>query len=511
MAWWLITLIGLGALVVLVAIYDIIQTADPVVRNFPVVGHFRKLLSSSGPKLRQYIVASNDEERPFSRDQRTWVYGTAAGEGAYFGFGTDTVIDRDSHVLIKQSTFPDMTPIGENAPLPCAKVMGEWRGRKHQFRPESVVYVSAMSYGSLSAPAVQAINRGCDIAGALHNTGEGGIADHHRLGGSLIFQFGTGYFGCRDTDGGFSLDRLAETVQSADVRCIEMKLSQGAKPGLGGVLPGKKVTPEIAAARGLPVGQTVISPNRHTAFDSVDSMIDLIEAIADRTGLPVGIKSAVGQQNFWDELALRMASRREGPDFITVDGGEGGTGAAPLAFSDHVSLPFRAGFSRAYAPFVEHDLNTDIVFGGSGRLGFPAEALLAFGLGVDMVGVAREAMLALGCIQAQRCHDGHCPTGITTHNKWLVRGLDPTDKATRLANYLVSFRSELLKLSHACGVIHPALVNADMIEIFDQPHDWATARELFAGGRELPCITRPQHDQLHDVMVELGRSGASAH
>ncbi|MEM7094013.1 MAG: FMN-binding glutamate synthase family protein [Actinomycetota bacterium] len=509
MAWWIITLIVIGAAVVLMAIRDLTQKKDPVLRTFPVAGRFRSLLGSAGPKLRQYIVASNDEERPFSRDQRRWVYDTADKKSAYFGFGTDADIDRDSHVIIKHSVFPDTTPIGENAPVPCAKVLGEWRERPGKFRPESVVYVSAMSYGSLSGRAVEAINRGCDIAGALHNTGEGGIADHHRHGAGLMFQFGTGYFGCRNPDGSLSIGRLAETAKSANVRCIEMKLSQGAKPGLGGVLPGKKVTAEIAEARGLPKGQTVYSPNRHTAFDSVDGMIDVIEQIADATGLPVGIKSAVGQQGFWTELAERMATRQEGPDFITVDGGEGGTGAAPLAFSDHVSLPFRAGFARAYTPFVERDLHTEIVFGGSGRLGFPAEALLAFGLGVDMVGVAREALLALGCIQAQRCHDGHCPTGITTHNRWLTRGLDPTDKATRLANYLVSFRSELLKLSHACGVVHPALVTADMIEIFDQPHEWATAAELFGGSAESSSITGGQQEQLHEVMVELGHTASS--
>lgn len=504
MAWWLIALIVVAVIVVVVAIFDLVQVKDPVLRTFPVVGHFRKVLSSSGPKLRQYIVAANDEERPFSRDQRRWVYDSAEKRSAYFGFGTDTVIDRDSHVIIKQSAFPDTTPIGENAPLPVAKVMGAWRDRPGAFRPESAVYVSAMSYGSLSGRAVEAINRGCKIAAALHNTGEGGIADHHRHGAGLIFQFGTGYFGCRNADGSFSLDRLVETVASADVRCIEVKLSQGAKPGLGGVLPGKKVTKEIAAARGLPVGQTVISPNRHSAFDDIDGLIDMVESIADATGKPVGIKSAVGQQDFWSDLATRMAARQEGPDFVTVDGGEGGTGAAPLSFSDHVSLPFRSAFSRAYQPFVDVGLNTEIVFGGSGRLGFPAEALLAFALGVDMVGVAREPMLALGCIQAQRCHDGHCPTGITTHNKWLVRGLDPTDKATKLANYLVSFRSELIKLSHACGAVHPALVTPEMVEIFEEPHRSATASALFTNGTSIPAISDGQAAQIRDVMVSLG-------
>ncbi len=479
MALWLISLLIVVALVVCVAIYDIVQPKDPVLRTFPVVGHFRKALSSSGPKLRQYIVAANDEERPFSRDQRRWVYDTSDKQSSYFGFGTDNTIDRDSHLIVKHSAFPDMTPIGENAPLPCAKILGEWRNRPHAFRPESMVYVSAMSYGSLSARAVEAINRGCDIASALHNTGEGGIADHHRHGAGLIYQLGTGYFGCRNADGTFSLDRLVETVASANVLAIEVKLSQGAKPGLGGVLPGKKVTPEIAAARGLPVGKTVYSPNRHSAFHDVDGLIDMLESIANATGKPVGIKSAVGQHEFWQELASRVDSRNMGPDFITIDGGEGGTGAAPLAFSDHVSLPFRAAFARAHRPFVERGLDDRIVFGGSGRLGFPAEALLAVAMGVDMIGVAREPMLALGCIQAQRCHDGHCPTGITTHNKWLVRGLDPTDKATRLANYLVGLRSEMIKLSHACGVPHPSLVTADMVELFEEPHRSATARSLY--------------------------------
>ncbi len=511
MAWWLVLLIVLAAFVLVVAVHDVVQTRDPVIRNFPVVGHFRTMLAKSGPKLRQYIVAANNEERPFSRDQRTWVYRTADGGNAYFGFGTDTMIDRDSNIIIKQSTFPDMTPIGLGAPVPCAKVMGEWRDRKLKFRPESVLYVSAMSYGSMSANAVEALNRGCAISGALHNTGEGGIAHPHRNGGKLIFQFGTGYFGCRNPDGTFSLGRLLESVASANVDCIEVKLSQGAKPGLGGVLPGTKVTVTIAEARGVRVGETVHSPNRHSAFADVDGLIDFVELIADATGLPVGIKSAVGQQAFWNELAIRMAAREQGPDFIAVDGGEGGTGAAPLAFSDHVSLPFRAGFARARRPFVEAGLHQKLVFAGSGRLGFPADALLAFAMGADMIGLAREPMLALGCIQAQRCHDGHCPTGITTHNRWLVRGLDPTDKATKLANYLVGLRGEILKLSHACGVVHPALVTADMIELIDDPHHSNTIATLFDIEPSSTSIDEAQAQRITEIMVNAGRSAIGTH
>ena len=300
-------------------------------------------------------------------------------------------------------------------------------------------------------------------------------------------------------------------MASAEVGCIEVKLSQGAKPGLGGVLPGKKVTPAIAEARGVEIGQTVFSPNRHSAFHDVDGLIDFVETIADATGLPVGIKSAVGQQAFWDELAQRMAARNQGPDFITIDGGEGGTGAAPLAFSDHVSLPFREGFARAHQPFVAAGLHQHIIFSGSGRLGFPADALLAFAMGVDMIGLAREPMLALGCIQAQRCHDGHCPTGITTHNKWLVRGLDPTDKATKLANYLVGLRGEILKLSHACGVVHPALVTAEMIEMIDAPNRSATVAELFNIDAALPSIDADQQQAITQVMASLGESASAAH
>ena len=470
MAWWLIVLIVIAVLLVGVAIHDVTQTKHAILRNFPIIGHFRYLIEAVGPELRQYIVADNDEERPFSRDQRRVVYATAKKENAYFGFGTDNDIDRDGYLIIKHAPFPITTPITGDAPLPSAKVMGEWRDRPEKFRPKSYVNISAMSYGSLSAAATEAINRGCESAGAIHNTGEGGIADHHRHGADLMLQFGTGYFGCRDTDGNFSLNHLVETVNSANVKCIEVKLSQGAKPGLGGVLPGKKVTPEIAKARGVEVGKTVLSPNAHTAFNSVDGLIDFVESIAGATGLPVGIKSAVGQSQFWTELAGRMVARGEGPDFIAVDGGEGGTGAAPLAFSDHVALPFRIGFSRVWREFAEVDLHHHLTFIGSGKLGFSSEALVASTLGCDMIAVAREAMLAIGCIQAQECHAGHCPTGIATHGRWLTRGLDPTDKAVRLANYLCGLRADTTKLAYACGALHPSLVARDAVELIDEPY-----------------------------------------
>ena len=474
-------------LLLLVGIYDLVQKKHAILRNFPVLGHFRYLFEMVGPELRQYIVTNNNEERPFSRDQRSWVYASAKRQNNYFGFGTDNDLEQaPNHLIFKQSAFPIDAPKhgapghDPEYPLPSAKVMGAARQRKYAFRPASAITVSAMSYGSLSGVAVEAINRGCKLANSLHNTGEGGVASHHDHDGDLTWQIGTGYFGCRDRDASFSLEKVIDTCARHNVRMIEVKLSQGAKPGLGGVLPAEKITAEIAAIRGIPQGEDCISPARHAAFSDVDSMLDFVETLADRTGLPVGIKSAVGQMGFWIELAELMAKDPgRGVDFISVDGGEGGTGAAPLAFSDHMSLPFKLGMSRVYRTFAERDLTDRITFIGSGRLGLPESGLMGFALGCDMIGVAREALLAVGCIQAQRCHTGHCPTGVATQSKWLMRGLDPTDKAARLANYIVTLRKELLRLSHAIGVVHPSLVTGAHCEILDERFGARDLADLF--------------------------------
>ncbi len=474
---WLILGAVVGLILLVLAVIDVVQRKHAIRRNFPLVGRLRYLLERLGPELRQYIVTDNDEERPFSRDQRRWVYATAKKENQYFGFGTDNKMDDPQYVIVRHSPFPYQPGSGNRnvepsdgasvdpSHLPVAKVLGEWRDREKAFRPNSVVNISAMSFGSLSARAVVALNKGAALAGCLHNTGEGGISDHHGHGGDLVFQFGTGYFGVRTSDGKFSLDHAIAQVQSRPVRAIEIKLSQGAKPGLGGVLPGSKVTAEIAAARGVEAGKTVNSPAFHTAFDSIATMIDFVELVAAETGVPVGIKSAVGDRQFWAELADEMQSTQRGPDFIAIDGGEGGTGAAPLAFSDHVSLPFRLGFAEVYRTFAQRNLHDKVVWVGSGKLGFPTEALVAMGLGVDIINVAREAMLAVGCIQAQECHTGHCPTGVATHSTWLTRGLDPTDKSVRTANYIKNLRYELVQLAHACGHSHPALVGGQSIDL----------------------------------------------
>ncbi|MGF1599333.1 MAG: glutamate synthase-related protein [Acidimicrobiales bacterium] len=463
---WLLVLLGVAVVLVLLAVVDLVQTKHAIRRNYPLIGRLRYLLERLGPELRQYIVTDNDEERPFSRDQRRWIYSTAKAEDQYFGFGTDNKMELAQYPLIRHSPFPyQPTRQDERSEVPVAKVMGEWRDRPGAFRPPSIVNISGMSFGSLSAHAVHALNRGAALAGCLHNTGEGGISAHHLHGGELILQIGTGYFGVRDAKGQFDLELLEELVDQHPVRAIEIKLSQGAKPGLGGVLPGSKVTAEIAAVRKVEVGVTVTSPARHAAFDSVPSMIDFIERVADACGVPVGIKSAVGQRQFWAELAEEMARGDRGPDFISIDGGEGGTGAGPLVFTDHVALPFRQAFAEVYRTFADRGMHEKVVWGGAGKLGFPGEALLALALGVDMVNVAREAMLSIGCIQAQECHTGHCPTGVATQSRWLMRGLDPTDKAARAANYVVALRHDLLRLAHACGRPHPAMVSGNDIDL----------------------------------------------
>ena len=499
-----------------VAAHDLLQRRHAILRNFPVIGHGRFLLEAIGPELRQYIVAGNDEERPFSRDQRRWVYASSKGENNYFGFGTDNDVERSSNYpIIKHATFgraaaTSAPKAGEDTRLPCAKVLGGARRRANAFRPPSVVNISGMSFGSLSANAIEALNRGAALAGCLQNTGEGGLSRYHRNGGELVFQIGTAYFGCRDAQGRFELARLKDLVASAPVRALEVKLSQGAKPGLGGLLPGVKVTPEIAQTRGIEVGKDCISPSRHAEFADVDSLLDWIEMLADETGLPVGIKSAVGDLDFWNDLTRLMAETGRGVDFVNIDGGEGGTGASPLIFTDSVALPFRLAFTRVYPYFARLGLHDSVVFMGAGKLGLPDNALVAFALGCDLVNAGREAMLAVGCIQAQKCHTDRCPTGVATQDKWLAHGLDPALKSERAARYVGTLRRDLLKVAEACGVEHPGLIDADTIELLGGNSTATPLREAFGyqPGWGLPA--RQDVEEVVRLMTAVAPQGTSA-
>lgn len=472
--WWGWILLILA----LIAIRDIFfQRKHTISHNFPIIGHIRYVLEHIGPELRQYLVANNREELPFNRIERSWIYASAKNENNYEGFGTDRDIYAHQHIFINNAMMPYKIP--KNHPnqidktfLPCAKVMGLYNKRRKPYRPGSIINISAMSFGSLSAKAVESLNKGVQLAGAYHNTGEGGLSPYHSNGGDVIFHIGTGYFGVRDLEGNFSIEKLIALVEKNPfVKAIEIKLSQGAKPGKGGVLPGAKITKEIAEIRGVEIGKDVLSPPNHTAFTNVPELINFIEKVAEATGLPVGIKAAIGKLDQWEELADLMLQTGKGPDFITVDGGEGGTGAAPPSFADHVSLPWVYGFSDLYKVFKKRKITERIVFIGSGKLGFPAKAAMAFAMGADCINVAREAMMSIGCIQAQICHTNRCPSGVATQSKWLQSGINIPLKSERLAQYFKTFRKELIEITHACGYEHPCQFTMKDIEMNVDDHN----------------------------------------
>ena len=492
--------VGVGAL----AVRDLTQTQHALRRNYPVIANARYLLERIGPELRQYIVTSNDEERPFTRDQRDWIYESSKGVNNYQGFGTDNNIEHTmGYPIIKHRAFPESVPHDHaiDTGLPAAKVMGAARGRAKAFRPRSVINISGTSFGSMSGAAIEALNRGARDADCWHNTGEGSLSEHHKQGADLVFQIGTAYFGCRDVAGNFSMSKLKEVVDSAPVRAIEIKLSQGAKPGLGGMLPGAKVSAEIARIRGIEQGVDCLSPARHLAFGNEDSLLDFVEAVAQETGLPVGIKSAVGDLSFWHYLAVLMQSRNRGVDFITIDGGEGGTWAAPPVFADSVALPFRLGFSRVYSIFAEAGLTDDVYFVGSGKLGLIENAAVAFALGVDSVNVAREAMMAIGCIQSQKCHTDRCPTGVATQDPWLAHGLEPISKGERCASYLREFRKELVKVVEAIGVAHPGLITPSDVEVLNGDFNAMSVGEVYGYRPEWGRLGPDLAAQITDLMT----------
>lgn len=459
------------AFLIIIAIRDISQKKHTIKHNFPIVGHLRYWIETIGPEFRQYIVANNREELPFNRRQRSWIYASSKRENNFQGFGTDQDVNGAGYIFIKPALLtkrlPKDHPYRENPyVLPSAKVIGLPHGRRKPYRPKQVINISGMSFGSLSGRAIESLNKGAAKFGCYHNTGEGGFSPYHNNGGDVVLNIGTAYFGLRDDDGNFVMQKLVDLTKKApSIRMLELKLSQGAKPGKGGVLPASKITQEIADIRHIPLGKDVISPAAHSAFSNIPEMIDFIESMADATGLPVGIKAAVGKLEMWEELAELMVKTGKGPDFITIDGGEGGTGAAPPSFADHVSLPWVYAFSSVYKIFKKHNLTHRVTFIGSGKLGLPAQAIMAFSMGVDVINIAREAMISIGCIQAQVCHNNRCPTGIATQNKWLQAGVDPTLKSERFYNYAKTLTKEVLEISIACGYEHPSQFTMDDVDV----------------------------------------------
>lgn len=458
------------SIIMVVFVYDrFIQKTHTIQKNFPVIGHLRYVLEEMGGPLRQYWFSNNREEFPFNRVQRSYIYASAKKQNNMQGFGSDADFTKTGHFFIKQSTFPfhaneHHVNFLEKDFVPCAKVIGDYNNRRKSFHPKSIVNISAMSYGALGWAATSANNKGAKIADCYHNTGEGGFSKYHNNGADVVFQIGTAYYGCRDEYGNFNMMELVNLIKNnSNIKMIEIKLSQGAKPGKGGILPAEKVTQEIADIRKIPVGQASISPGHHSVFSNAKELIQFIEEIADLTGLPVGIKSAVGDDKFWYDLAFYMKERNCGPDFITIDGGEGGTGAAPASFSDNVSLPFDIAFTTVYKIMKKSGLEKRITFIGSAKIGLPAEAIKAFALGVDMIGMAREILIAGGCIQAQKCHTGGCPTLIATNKHQHLYNVE--DKSQRVGNFVKALRKDILEITHALGYEHPCQIQTSDIDI----------------------------------------------
>jgi glutamate synthase domain-containing protein 2 len=445
----------IGFAIVLILLFllvrDIVQKKHSVLRNYPLIGRLRYLLESQGEYIRQYFIAGERDEMPFNRAARNWIYRTAKGVGGVVGFGSTNDLREPGSIIFVNAPFPVLE--SEQVASP-AVVIGENFCRE-PYTAHSLVNISGMSFGALSAPAVQALAKGAAAAGCWLDTGEGGLSPHHLSGNAdIIMQIGTARYGIRDQQGEFSRERALELAKR--VSAFEIKLSQGAKPGKGGVLPGSKVTEEIARIRGIPVGQDSLSPNRHSDIANIEQLLDRVAMIRELTGKPVGVKTAIGGWEFSHALCEAVLRRGQdyAPDFLVIDGGEGGSGAAPQVLADHMGLPIMEALPRVVDDLIAAGLKQRIKVVASGKLVTPSKAAWALCTGADFINTARGFMFSLGCIQAMRCHNNTCPTGITTHNKRLQRGLVVQEKFLRVANYARGMNRELEMIAHSCGVKH---------------------------------------------------------
>ena len=454
MAALFIVVIGTGVLLAITLYFiDRLQTKQTIRRNYPLVGRFRYVFEHLGEFFRQYFFAMDREEQPFNRAQRSWAYRAAKNVDSTVAFGSGRDLREPGGVIFLNCPYPTLD---EDAAAPAPLIIGP--GCTKPFTAKSLFNISGMSYGSLSKPAVLALSRGAKKAGCWMNTGEGGLAPWHLDGGcDLVFQIGTAKYGVRDANGALSDDLLRKVASHEQVRMFEIKLSQGAKPGKGGILPGAKVTEEIATIRGIPAGEDSISPNRHPEINSVDDLLAMIERVRQVTGKPVGFKAVLGAQGWLDELFAEIMNRgpASAPDFITLDSADGGTGAAPMSLMDDVGLPLRESLPILVDKLCEYGLRDRVKVICSGKLINPASGAWALCIGADFLVSARGFLFSLGCIQALQCNKNTCPTGITTHKPRLQRGLVPADKAARVAHYQHNLEHEIGVIAHSCGVREP--------------------------------------------------------
>ncbi|MBL0141826.1 MAG: FMN-binding glutamate synthase family protein [Betaproteobacteria bacterium] len=472
------------AVLALVGLADYTQSRQAIRRNYPVIAHFRFFFEFIRPEIRQYFIEADSDATPFSRAQRSIIYQRAKGAVDKRPFGTQLDFYEDHYEWINHSL----------APLELDS--HDFRigiGEGHVAKPygASVFNISAMSFGALSANAVLALNEGAKRGGFYHDTGEGSISRHHReKGGDLVWEIGSGYFGCRNDDGRFNEERFIANATTDAVRMIEVKLSQGAKPGHGGVLPGAKVTPEIAEARHIPVGVDCVSPAKHSAFSTPIELLHFVDRLRTLSGgKPTGFKLAIGHPWEWFGIVKAMVETGITPDFIVVDGGEGGTGAAPLEFTDHVGAPLREALMLVHNSLVGVNLREKVRVGASGKIVTAFDIARTLAIGADWCNSARGFMFALGCLQAQTCHTGHCPTGVTTQDPRRMRALVVPDKAERVFNFHQNTLKALKELLGAAGLSHPSelgpehvirRVSSNEVRSLSTLHHWLEPGELLA-------------------------------
>ena len=446
---WLLGLVF--AVVILTFIFDISQSKNAILRNYPVVGHFRYLFSTLGEFFRQYFFAMDREEMPFNRAERQWVNRASENKSNTIAFGSTKNINTPGTAIFINCPFPTLD---SDAVETKTVIIGEGYS-SNPYAAKSIFNISGMSFGAISKPAVLALSNGARIAGCWMNTGEGGISPYHLEGGAdLVFQIGTAKYGVRNDDGSLSDEKLANIATRGQVKMFELKVSQGAKPGKGGILPGIKVTKQISEIRGIPKGEDSISPNRHVEVSNASELLDMINHVREVTQKPVGFKTVIGHIR-WLEALLEEVNKRgkdSAPDFITVDGGDGGTGAAPMALMDSMGLPLKEALPLVVDKIMQCGLEDRIKVVASGKMITPSDVAWAICAGADFVTSARGFMFAIGCIQSLKCNKNTCPTGITTHNKRLQKGLNPKSKSIKVKNYINNITKTVGMIAHSCGV-----------------------------------------------------------
>ena len=463
-------------LIAIIAVRDLTQRNHAVTRNFPVIGHFRYFFEEMGQPMRQYFFAGDLEERPYNRVTRSWVYASAKGQNNYVGFGSQVDHHEPGRMLILPSMYPTLTR--PTAELPRPRLIGAKRAQPYQ--PRRFANISGMSFGALSPNAVRALSYGAKLAECYMSTGEGSLSPYHvEGGGDILYQIGPAKFGCRTPDGRFDDEKAAAIIALPQVKMVEIKLAQGAKPGKGGVLPKEKITKEIAAIRGIPMGVDCHSPNRFEEFDDAESLLDFVARVRKLTGKPIGLKMVVGSDAEVDALCTEMRRRGDGPDFIAVDGKEGGSGAAPLALADYVGLPLLDALAIVDNELRRHGLREDVTVMAAGKIATGGEVATHIAMGADIVHIGRGFLFSIGCIQALRCHTNTCPTGVTTQNRWLQSGLNPADKRVRVLNYALTLEHDLQMITHACGLEHPRQLTREHVVVNISPGVRKPLLELF--------------------------------